>query len=236
MNETSAQRIVAAPTEPAASLARPAVQWPQVARYAVTRFLRRRGPGQSFRESFRLLALTIGQAAERESLKTLLVMSAYPGDGRTTVAASLGTALVEAGGRVVIVEGDGRRPGLERRFARSGAAAAREAKGDRADATTLRVADIPGLELVLPARQKGSPVTADALKRLLPGLQPTADFVIIDSPPCLAYSDAYHFAPLVDGIVYVVRKRSQGVADQRKVQAQLERLGAKVLGVVFNER
>ena len=48
-----------------------------------------------------------------------------------------------------------------------------------------------------------------------------ADIVLLDSPPCLLYSDAFVLSPLVDGILYVVRSGSQDKAAQRRVQRQL---------------
>jgi Mrp family chromosome partitioning ATPase len=61
-----------------------------------------------------------------------------------------------------------------------------------------------------------------------------ADIVLLDSPPCLLYSDAYVLAPMADGVLYVVRSGAQDKAAQRRVQRQLQQAKARILGVVFN--
>ena len=66
-------------------------------------------------------------------------------------------------------------------------------------------------------------------------LSEEADYVLIDSPPCVLYSDAFLLAPLTDGVLYVVRSGSQDKASQRRVQRQLQQAKARMLGVVFND-
>ena len=61
-----------------------------------------------------------------------------------------------------------------------------------------------------------------------------ADIVLIDTPTCLLYSDAFVISHLVDGVLYVLRAGGQNKAAQRRVQRQLQQSKARLLGVVFN--
>jgi Mrp family chromosome partitioning ATPase len=65
-------------------------------------------------------------------------------------------------------------------------------------------------------------------------LAETADIVLIDTPPCLIYSDAFVISHLVDGVLYVLRAGAQNKTAQRRVHRQLEQSKARLLGVVFN--
>ena len=73
------------------------------------------------------------------------------------------------------------------------------------------------------------------MKAVVAELAEDADYVLIDSPPCQLYSDAFLLAPLTDGVLYVVRAGSQDKAAQRRVQRQLQQAKARMLGVVFND-
>jgi polysaccharide biosynthesis transport protein len=72
------------------------------------------------------------------------------------------------------------------------------------------------------------------MKAVIDELAEDADCVLIDSPPCLLYSDAFLLSPLTDGVLYVVRAGSQDKAAQRRVERQLQQAKARILGVVFN--
>lgn len=199
---------------------------------------RRRALGENlppeFTESFRLLASTVQHLTQKQALKTILVMGAYRGDGRTTTVAHLGIALAGLGKRVVVVEGDVRRPGLGRLLL--GTEGEQQAAARSGSVGLVHDTDIPRLGVVLQAALGGVAAGPAGLEQVLASLRPTTDYIILDSPPCLTYADAFFLAPLADGIIYVVRRRSQDISAQRNVQARLMRLGANVLGMVFNER
>lgn len=227
----------------------------------------------AFAEAFRLLALSVMGLGTTRPVKTIMVMGAYPGDGRTTTVANLGIALAELGSRVLAVEADARAPGLAsllgvgaqpRPLARSalsvvstsfeGLLLVRPAWGNAAvDPPTAEQAALPLLKRAQQMvsargrrqeRQESEPVLP-ALRTIEAFIQdtcqqksreePLADFVILDSPPCLRYSDAFLLAPQVDGVLYVVRRRRQDVEAQQGIQARLRALGANVVGAVYNE-
>jgi Mrp family chromosome partitioning ATPase len=73
------------------------------------------------------------------------------------------------------------------------------------------------------------------MRAVLRELVEHADIVLLDSPPCLLYADAFVVSSMVDGVLYVVRAGSQDKAAQRRVQRQLEQAKGRLLGVVFND-
>lgn len=238
------------------------VQTQAVAPRVESRRLFRKTVRPDFGESFRLLALTVSQMAAVTPLDTLLVMGAYPRDGRTTVAANLSMALAGMGRRVVLVDADTRRPRLAQLLdvdvpvaattpspapptgnghASSLVGPLRNGERPHASGTgatsPLAVAptDLAGLVLVQPLPGNEATLGSETMAHLLGAMRSVADFVILDSPPCLPYADAFFLAPLAHGVLYVVRRRQQDVEAQGRIQAQLTRLGANVIAAVFND-
>ena len=172
-----------------------------------------------FAETFRLLAINVESLASSQHLQAILVMSAYPKEGRTTTVLNLGQSLAELGHRVAIVQSDAP--------TKNGAGLDDVKKPVSANGKAL----VPGTMMPLNVTQRDP----SAMKELLTTLRPLTDFILLDSPACLHQADAFVLAPLVDGVIYVVRRRRHDVAAQRDIQAQLARLNVRVLGAVFNE-
>jgi Mrp family chromosome partitioning ATPase len=209
----------------------------------------RRKPRGAFTEAFRLLAVSVEQMAMTGPLKTILVMGAHAGEGRTTVTGNLALALAANGRRVVVMDADTRRPALARLFGVEGAMAGTTTNaasnghvgasnnGVQSDdfPRVVGVPEVPGLALVSAAASPQGPLDMAVATPLLAALRSVADFVVIDTPPCAEYSDAFHMAPLTHGVVYVVRRRQQDVDAQRRAHDLLGRLGTSVLAAVFND-
>jgi succinoglycan biosynthesis transport protein ExoP len=170
--------------------------------------------------------------------KTLLVSSAAPSEGKTTVACSLAIALAQGGQRVCIVDCDLRRPRLHRIFDRVGDAGVTSVLVG--DATTDQVVK-PTMVANLWSIPTGPlpPNPADVLqserfRKFIGDLAERFDRIIIDSPPLVAVTDSAIISRLVDGTVFVVRAFKTG----RHLGAQglraLRDVEAPILGAVLN--
>lgn len=197
----------------------------------------------AFQEAFRLLAQSIELMVDRRHLKSILVMSAYPGEGRTTVVVNLGILLARLGKRVVLVDADSRHPSD---FSLLGSSASGSPSDNgslpRSDTEPpvrhrpgLRGTDVERLRIFSPGSHHSEIFGRRGIGHLLHALASECDLVLIDSSSCLQHSEAFEIAPLADGIVYVVQRRSQDGGAQRRVLSHLETLGGKLLGVVYNE-
>jgi capsular exopolysaccharide synthesis family protein len=197
-----------------------------------------------FAEAYRALRANISFSSIDRPVKTILVTSAAPREGKTTTVINLGIIMAQAGPRVLIVDADFRRPSLHHIFGFM-------PNGKRVlpGLSNLIVGNSQLREVLLPsgfARVALVPagiappnpnelISSQRMKAVMADLAEQADIVLIDSPPCLLYSDAFLLAPLADGVLYVVRSGSQDKAAQRRVQRQLQQSKARMLGVVFNE-
>jgi capsular exopolysaccharide synthesis family protein len=189
-----------------------------------------------FVEQFRRASAALIEAQAAGNLKVLLVASASPGDGKTMTALNLALVLGRSyGRRVLLIDGDLRRPSLHRVVGisnRSGLADALQARAD----VRLEVTPITDTVTLLPA----GPADPDPLrslssvrmKRVIQEAAQRFDWVIIDSAPVGAVADASVLATLADGIVFVVRaEHSQYPAVKKAMQT----LGhERILGVILN--
>ncbi len=191
-------------------------------------------------ESFRTLrtALTLNAAASGR----ILVSSAEPGDGKTTVAVNLAVAFAQSGKRTLVIDADLRKPGLTTRLGlkshpgvadllttgRPVGEVAREFI-HRADEPDLDVLPT-GMRRPNPAELLGSPQFGE----LLAWAESQYDQVLVDCPPVLAVSDAQMVGRLVDGCLLVVRPEKNHRRLVVRAVDSFHSTGCEVLGVVAN--
>lgn len=191
-------------------------------------------------EAFRTLRTTLafsGKPTER-----LVVCSAEPGDGKTTVLVNLGTSFAYSGKKTLLIDADMRRPGLTRLLELRGRSGLSELlSSSEALIPLARQSILPsGIASldVLPSgnwsAQAAELLLGNRFKELLAWAEGNYDQILIDSPPILATSDAATISQLVDGVVLVV----QPGKNQRRIVIRAAEgftfLGATVLGVVVN--
>ncbi|HVS06625.1 MAG TPA: CpsD/CapB family tyrosine-protein kinase [Candidatus Dormibacteraeota bacterium] len=197
-----------------------------------------------FAEAYRALRANISFSSIDRPVKTILVTSASPREGKTTTAINLGIILAQAGPRVLIVDADFRRPSLHHMFGFSP-----NGKGVLPGLSNVIVGNSKLAEVLLPTgfdRVSFVPsgivppnpselLGSQRMLAVMSELAEHADFVVMDTPPCLLYADAVVLSPLADGVLYVVRSGPQDKAAQRRVHKQLQQAKARILGVVFND-
>jgi capsular exopolysaccharide synthesis family protein len=188
-------------------------------------------------DACRMIRFALESQALEQPLRTILVTSPGVHEGKTTVTLNLGRAFYEAHRRVLLVDADLRRPALHHGLEvpnEIGLADLLCGTGLEAEAFhTLS----PGLEVMPSGTMPANPsalLSSKTTPRALELARGRADIVFIDSPPLLAVSDALPLTGLVDGVVLVVRS---GVTERRaleRAKEQLDRVGARVLGIVLN--
>ncbi len=170
--------------------------------------------------------------------KKILVTSAAPSEGKTTVACSLAIALAQGGKRVCIVDCDMRRPRIHRIFGRSGDAGVTNILlGEATVDEAARPTQVDGLWAVGAGTIPPNPadiLQSERFRRFLDELAERFDRVIIDSPPVVAVTDSAILSTICDGVIFVVRafKTTQHLSAQGL--RALRDVDAPVLGVVLN--
>lgn len=219
----------------------------------------------AFREAVRGLRTNLRLASPDTPLRTFLVTSALPGEGKSTLVLNLAVAYAESGLRVAVIECDLRLPSLPRLIAvrpspgltdvlagevelaaavqavAIGSPAATEIAApatDRAPTGAWALAP-PTLTVLTAGAQPADPsslLATQRMKRILDSAQADADIVIIDTPPLLSVADALPLLGNVDATLLVARLGVANRSAGRHVQDIIERIpGASLLGVVAND-
>jgi capsular exopolysaccharide synthesis family protein len=169
----------------------------------------------------------------------ILVTSALPGEGKTTVSTNLAIALARLHKRVLLVDTDLRRPSIHRAMrltANSGLGALlrKQAKFEEA---VIGFAEIPNL-LVLPAGPVNLPDDTELLvsgfKDLAERWREQFDHIIIDTPPVLAMTDAVRMSVEADSVILVVRAGQITKNEFLQAQDLLLKVNARLAGFVLN--
>jgi capsular exopolysaccharide synthesis family protein len=193
-------------------------------------------------EAFRALRANLQYLAVKRPLRTILVASASPEQGKTTVTANLAVAIARSGATAVAVEGDLRRPRLDEALGApvtgTGLTSVLVGSSDLdAAVVTVPLPDDEGEVAVLPSGplppNPSELLSSMQMSTLLEQLAGTYDFVLVDSPPLLLVSDALELARIVDGVVLVVRRNHATTDEARELRALVERLGVQLVGVVL---
>ena len=203
------------------------------------RLITRLSPRSAVAEAYRTLRTNIQFGALDRAVKTIMVTSAGPGEGKSTTIANLAIAFAQAGHKCLLIDADLRRPVQHKIFRldqRRGLSAVLVGKVELAEAIQS-AEDVPGLQ-VLPSGPL-PPNPAEMLgskqwRRLLQELQEPYDFVLIDSPPVIAVADASILAPQTDGVVLVLDAGSVPRQAAQQAKDQLDKVNTRFLGAVLN--
>jgi capsular exopolysaccharide synthesis family protein len=194
-------------------------------------------PRSSVAEAARAIRTNLMFMAPDKPHRILLVTSAAPSEGKTTVACCIAIAMAQAGQRVVLVDCDLRRPRVHRIFKKSSALGVTTAMLDEPLPDEALETDIPGLS-VIPAGPLPPNATelfhSERFQAFLEELKTRFDRVIIDSPPVIAVTDAVVLSTFVDGTIVVVRGFQTTKEAARHTLRTLAEVGGKTLGIVLN--
>jgi capsular exopolysaccharide synthesis family protein len=170
--------------------------------------------------------------------RLLLVTSAAPSEGKTTVACSISISLAQSGQRVCIVDCDLRRPRLGRIFDRRGEAGLTNVLvGEASLDEVAQPTEIPNLWCVPSGPTPPNPADvlhSERFRQFLRDMSNRFDRVVIDSPPLVAVTDSAIVSTLVDGTVFVVRAFKTTRALAKQGLRSLRDVEAPVLGAVLN--
>jgi polysaccharide biosynthesis transport protein len=192
-----------------------------------------------FHESIRTLRNSILLGSFDRQYRSLLVTSAAPGEGKTTTAANLATAHAEQGKRTLLIDGDLRRPSVHRNFnLPSVVGLSNVLLGELGWREALvRVEGLENLHILAagPPSRRASDLIGRGLVELLEQASSDYDLVVLDAPPLLGFAEPLQMATAVDGVIVVARAGQTTRKAVASVLATLNRLRAKVVGLVLNE-
>jgi capsular exopolysaccharide synthesis family protein len=170
--------------------------------------------------------------------RTMVVTSPSPQEGKTTTAINLSVTMAEAGGRILIVDTDMRRPRLHRSFGvpnQTGISTV--IVGKTALEEAIKRTDVPNLDVLPCGPVPPNPselLHTDRFRAVLADCARLYDRVILDSPPTSAVTDPAVLGNLVDGVVLVVKAGETTRESATHARRQLVSVRARLLGVIVN--
>jgi len=193
----------------------------------------------SYDEAIRTLRNSILLTDFDRRLRSVLVTSASPGEGKSTIAAHLAVAHAEQGHRTLLIDGDLRRPSVHRRFeipSVLGLSNVLVAELPWREAIT-RLEKLPELDILPagPPSRRAADLIGRGLEQVLAEASFDYDLIILDAPPLLGFAEPLQMATTVDGVVVVTRAGETSRKAVAGVLATLGRLRASVVGLVLNQ-
>jgi receptor protein-tyrosine kinase len=189
-------------------------------------------------EDYRQLRNNLRFLAVDDPPRVIMVSSAVPAEGKTTLVVNLALALSDAGQRVAVVEADLRRPKVTCYLGMVGGAGLTDVLTGRAhlDEVLQRYGD-GGVHVLAAGPTPPNPgelLASSHMRALVDKLRGRFDVVLVDAPPLLPVADASGLAPHVDGVLLSVRYGSTDRDQLRQAAATVERAGGRTLAAVLN--
>lgn len=205
-------------------------------------------PASAAAEAYRTLRTRVARLGAQLDINSIMVVSPYVGEGKSTTAANLAVVLAESGSDVLLVSADLRRPrvhqffGLANKSGLSNILTDGTPDGSPTGGPSSHTASelwSVGVHLwaILSGPHIGhasSLIDSDAMKEFLKEQRDLFDFVILDCPPALVVADSLALAPLVDAVLVVADAKTTRRTAVSQLREQLEHVGGKMIGAVLN--
>jgi receptor protein-tyrosine kinase len=194
----------------------------------------------AFGEAYRTVRTNLLFTTLERKAQVIVVTSALPGEGKSRTAANLAVVLAQAGHRTLLLDGDFRRPAQNRIFGRARSNGLSTLMlSDRLDQEAIaQVPAIQNLWLITSGPQPPNPselLGSMRMREILGQLKLAFNYILVDTPPVGAVTDAAVLAASADAVLLVVEQGRTTHKAVNHAKETVERSGAKVLGVVFNK-
>lgn len=195
-------------------------------------------PQSPIAEAYRTLRTNLEFSSLDHPLKSMVVTSTGPEEGKSTTLANLSVATAQAGRKVILVDCDLRRPRLHELFGVNNESGLTTMVVDETamKQPPLQETGVPGLQLLPSGPQPPNPVELLASRRMaevIDLLTDQADMVLFDAPPVVAVTDAAVLSSRVDGVLLVIGAGATKRDYVRQAKALLEKVNARVVGTVL---
>jgi capsular exopolysaccharide synthesis family protein len=194
-------------------------------------------PDSGVAEDFRQLSNIIRLISENASVKTLMVTSPVPTEGKSLIISNLAIGLTGMGLRIVLVDADLRRPRLHSLFELNqddGLSNSLDKGNTNGSLQATGIGELRVLTSGIIPTNPAELLSSSHLANLLEELKNNTDLILLDCPPVLLASDASILASKVDGVLLVLRAGSSESKSAKEALEALEQVKAKLVGIVLN--
>jgi succinoglycan biosynthesis transport protein ExoP len=196
-------------------------------------------PGSREAEAYRSLRTTLFHSLKDGTDKVIQITSAEPGDGKSTTSANLAIAIAQSGKKVLLIDGDLRRPTMHTLFGLPQDIGLTDVLMSEIEwPNAVRSTRLPGLSVLTAGLCPSSPaelLSNQRLPEMLKAARGIYDLIIVDTPPILAVSDPAIISPHIDGLLLVVRMGKNKRAAAQRARETIDSHGIRLYGVIAND-
>ena len=195
----------------------------------------------AYNEAFKTFRTNVEFATSVDNCKTIMLVSALSGEGKTTVSINLAVTLAKNGKKVLLCDCDMRRPKVQRYLrikASSQSGVSTVLNGSCAIDNAIGYVEELGIYVMLSGPIPPNPselLSSEKTNAVLEELKTKFDYIICDTPPVAIISDAIAFSKYIDGAVFVARQNYASKKEIADAINKLKAVDANLLGVVLND-
>ena len=195
-------------------------------------------PQSPVSESFRVLRTNIQYSSVDKPMKTIVVTSANPMEGKTTTIVNLAVTFAQMGSKVLLIDTDLRKPKISRIFWQASKSGLTNYLAAHDDIHAyIHETEVPNLFVMTSGTIPPNPaelLSSNSMKQLIHALAVEYDLVLMDAPPLGSVVDASIISTYVDGVMLVASSGKVEIEALKRVKEQLLKVGANIIGVVLN--
>ena len=203
-----------------------------------SRLINMSDPRFPLNEFIRTIRNSLKYTALDNALKSIVITSSVEQEGKSFLVANLAISVANEGKKVLIIDGDLRRPGINKYFnLPKGLGLTNYMVGDAELKDIQLVTDIEGLSIILTGPIPPDPVKlveSHIMRDLIKDMEKIYDLVIVDTPPVMAVNDAIIFSGCTDGTIMIVQSGRASRSHIHDIIESFKRANVNILGVVLN--
>lgn len=198
-----------------------------------------KAPKSPVAEAYRTLRTNIQFSSFDYKVKTIVITSSGPAEGKTTTSCNLAIATAQSGKRTILLDCDMRNPKIHKVFEISNQVGLSDVLiGETNFYEAVQKSEIENLYVLPSGTKPPNPaelLSSEKMNKFLETLKETHDYVIIDTPPIIMVTDAQILSKYADGCLLVIASTETDKNAAIKAKDLLEKVEAKILGVVLNK-
>ncbi|MFS0555440.1 CpsD/CapB family tyrosine-protein kinase [Brevibacillus sp. 179-C9.3 HS] len=194
-------------------------------------------PKSPIAEAYRTLRTNIRFSTP--DLRTMIITSAQPGEGKTTTISNLAIAFAQAGVNVLLIDGDMRKPTLHHVFRLQNELGLSSLLNGQAELNeVIQPINVNRMDVITAGPIPEAPtelLSSERMRKFMYDVKFRYELILIDSPPLLPVADSQVLSSLVDGVLLVLRSGKVKVENAKKAKMLLDHVGARIIGAVLND-
>lgn len=196
-------------------------------------------PKSPVSEAYRTLRTNIQFSSIDKEIQTIMITSSGPGEGKSTTSSNLAAVMAESGAGTIIIDCDQRKPTLHKKFLVSNKEGLSDVLAGKVEFKDAVVSTgIENLDLLTSGTKPPNPsglLASRRMKTFIEELKEKYRYIIVDTPPVIAVTDAQIVSTYVDGCILVVASSQADRDAAQKAKKLLEKVNANILGTVLNK-